>query len=849
MAEPASTLAAGDAGPAGSVGTVETQYLDLPDPVRLDCGRDLHPVRVAYETYGTLSPRRDNVILVCHALSGDAHAAGFAKTPPEESTRDGFAAADRDGAAGKGLGWWDGMIGPGKAFDTDRFYVVSTNLLGGCRGTTGPSSTDPATGRPYGPDFPVITVADMVRTERAFLHALGIERLAAVAGGSLGGMQAFEWAILFPDQVDAVVAIASTHALHPQGVAWNAIARNSILGDPAWQGGRYYGTGRAPDAGMGVARMVGHITYLSAQALSDKFGRRLQFADDIRYTISEPEFAVESYLRHQADSFVRRFDANTYLYMSRALTYFDLARQHGSGSLAQRARRRFGADAADRVQLRLAVPAVRVTGDRGGAPRSRQAGRVPRDRGAVRPRLLPARRSAADAHHPPLPGRTPVTGRPEEPRAFGFETRQLHAGQRPDPNTGARAVPIFATTSYVFEDPESAAAYFNLQEYGNTYSRIMNPTTAVFEERVANLEGGAGAVAFASGLAAQAAALFTLLEPGDHVVSSSALYGGTVNQFKHVLRKMNVELTWVDPDDPDAWRQEVRANTKAFFGETIGNPAGNVLDIEALAAIAHEHGLPLIVDNTFATPYLCRPIEWGADIVIHSATKFIGGHGTSIGGVVVEAGTFNWSNGRFPVVADPSPAYHGLQFHETFGTYGYLMKLRAETLRDLGGALSPFSAFLFLQGLETMSLRMERHVDNARAVAAFLESHELASNVTYPGLPGSRYRPLVEKYLPRGAGAVFSFDCAGGRTGGQDLIRGMTLWSHLANVGDAKSLVIHPASTTHRQLSDDELRAAGVGPGTVRLSVGTESVADLIWDLEQGFALVAATAGKEVATA
>jgi hypothetical protein len=386
MAEPASTLAAGS---AGSVGTVETQYLDLPDPVPLDCGRELHPVRVAYETYGTLSPRRDNVILVCHALSGDAHAAGFAKTPPEEGTRDGFGAEDRDGTARKGLGWWDGMIGPGKAFDTDRFFVVSTNLLGGCRGTTGPSSVNPATGRPYGPDFPVITVADMVRTERAFLDVLGIERLAAVAGGA-----------------------------------------------------------------------------------------------------------------------------------------------------------------------------------------------------------------------------------------------------------------------------------------------------------------------------------------------------------------------------------------------------------------------------------------------------------------------FNWSNGRFPVVADPSPAYHGLRFHETFGMYGYLMKLRAETLRDLGAALSPFSAFLFLQGLETLSLRMERHVGNARAVAAFLQSHELASNVTYPGLPSSRYRPLVEKYLPRGAGAVFAFDCAGGRAGGQDLIRGVTLWSHLANVGDAKSLIIHPASTTHRQLSDDELRAAGVGPGTVRLSVGTESVEDLIWDLERGFALVAATAGR-----
>jgi homoserine O-acetyltransferase len=329
MSDPASTLA------AGSAGTAETRYLDLPKPVRLDCGRDLYPVRVAYETYGTLSPRRDNVILVCHALSGDAHAAGFAKTPPRESTRDGFGATDRDGSAGKGLGWWDGMIGPGKAFDTDRFFVVSTNLLGGCKGTTGPSSADPATGREYGPDFPVITVADMVRTERAFLDELGIERLAAVAGGSLGGMQAFEWAIQFPGQVDRVVSIASTHALQPQGVAWNAIARESIMRDPAWQGGRFYGTGRAPDAGMGVARMVGHVTYLSGQALSDKFGRRLQFADDIRYTITEPEFEIENYLRYQADSFVKRFDANTYLYLSRALTYFDLGRQYGGGSLAR----------------------------------------------------------------------------------------------------------------------------------------------------------------------------------------------------------------------------------------------------------------------------------------------------------------------------------------------------------------------------------------------------------------------------------------------------------------------------------------------------------------------------------
>jgi homoserine O-acetyltransferase/O-succinyltransferase len=316
----------------GSVGTVETQYLDLPEPVPLDCGREI-PVRVAYEVYGTLSPARDNVILVCHALSGDAHAAGFSPTPPEESTRDGFGAEERDGTSSRGLGWWDGMIGPGKAFDTAHYCVVSTNLLGGCRGTTGPSSVDPATGAPYGSDFPVITVADMVRTERAFLHELGIDRLAAVAGGSLGGMQALEWAITYPDDVDAIVAIASTHALHPQGVAWNAIAREAIRRDPAWQGGHYHQTSTKPDDGMSVARMVGHVTYLSGVALEDKFGRRLQDADDIRYTITEPEFEIESYLDHQAESFVKRFDANTYLYTSRALTYFDLAREHGDGSL------------------------------------------------------------------------------------------------------------------------------------------------------------------------------------------------------------------------------------------------------------------------------------------------------------------------------------------------------------------------------------------------------------------------------------------------------------------------------------------------------------------------------------
>jgi len=354
-------------------------------------------------------------------------------------------------------------------------------------------------------------------------------------------------------------------------------------------------------------------------------------------------------------------------------------------------------------------------------------------------------------------------------------------------------------------------------------------------------------VAFASGLAAQTAALFTMTQPGDHVVASRALYGCTVTQFKHVLGKLGVEVTFVDPDDLDAWRGALRENTKALYGETIGNPGGNVLDIEGVAAIANGHGCPLMVDNTFASPYLCRPLEWGADIVVHSATKFIGGHGTSIGGIVIESGRFNWSNGRFPIIAEPSEAYHGLAFHETFGVYGYLMKLRAETLRDLGAALSPFNAFMFLIGLETLPLRMARHVENALGVARFLAGHPAVERVGHPGLPGSPYLKLAAKYLPRGAGAIFSFDLKGGREAGQTFIESLELWSHLANVGDAKSLVIHPASTTHRQLTDEELRHGGIGPGTIRLSVGLETLDDLTWDLER--ALRAATAATRVAEA
>ncbi len=430
-----------------------------------------------------------------------------------------------------------------------------------------------------------------------------------------------------------------------------------------------------------------------------------------------------------------------------------------------------------------------------------------------------------------------TTDRTERPtRRFGFDTRAVHAGQRPDPYTGARAVPIYQTTSYVFEDTTQAAAYFNLQEYGNTYSRIMNPTVAAFEERVASLEGGVGAVATASGQAAQILALFTMLRAGDHVLASRALYGGTTTQFRHVLGKLGIEVSFVDPDDADNWRRALRPNTRVLYGETIGNPSGNILDLETVAGIAHEHGVPLLIDNTFATPYLCRPFEWGADLVVHSATKFIGGHGTSIGGVVVDSGRFDWGNGKFPGIVDPSPAYHGLAFYETFGMYGYLQKLRSESMRDIGAPLSPFNAFLLLLGLETLPLRMDRHVQNARGVAEFLEHHPAVQWVRYSGLASSPYRALVEKYLPQGPGAVFSFGIRGGRPAGQRFIESLNLFSHLANVGDAKSLVIHPASTTHRQLSDDELVAAGVGPEAIRLSIGLETLDDLLDDLEYGLA-------------
>ncbi len=434
----------------------------------------------------------------------------------------------------------------------------------------------------------------------------------------------------------------------------------------------------------------------------------------------------------------------------------------------------------------------------------------------------------------------------QQERQLGFDTRQVHAGQSPDPATNSRALPIYQTTSYVFDDSEHAASLFNLEQFGNIYTRIMNPTLDAFEQRVASLENGVAAVAFASGQGAQMSIFMTLLNPGDHVVSSNSLYGGTTAQLRNLFRRMNVELTLIDPDDPENWRKAVKPNTKAFYAETIGNPTGTILDFDRVVPIADEAGVPLIVDSTFATPYLCRPIDHGASIVVHSATKFIGGHGTSIGGIVVDSGKFDWNNGKFPDLTEPCEAYHGLVFTEAFGPMAFALKLRAETLRDMGAALSPFNAFLFMLGLETLSLRMDRHVQNALAVAKHLEKHDQVESVGYPGLESNKYHDLAKKYTPKGPGAVFTFDLKGGRDAGKAFIEGLQLWSHLANVGDAKSLVIHPASTTHRQLPEEELLEGGIGPGTIRLSVGIEDLDDLIWDLENGFASAKKVAGSLV---
>ena len=421
----------------------------------------------------------------------------------------------------------------------------------------------------------------------------------------------------------------------------------------------------------------------------------------------------------------------------------------------------------------------------------------------------------------------------DQPHAFGFNTRQLHAGQQPDPTTGARAVPIYQTTSYLFKDTEHAARLFSLQEPGNIYTRIMNPTSDVFEQRVADLEGGVGALAASSGHAAQTMAILTLCGAGDHIVSASTLYGGTYNQFVYTFPRLGIDVTLVDPSDPGNFRRAVRPNTKIIWGETLGNPRINVFPFQEVAAIGREYGIPVVIDNTFATPYLCRPFEWGANIVVHSTTKFIGGHGTSIGGIIVDGGNFQWEkNERFPNFNTPDESYHGLVY-STQGAAAFIVKARVQILRDIGACQSPFNSWLFLQGLETLSLRMERHVQNAQQVAEWLEAHPKVSWVTFPGLKSHPDHVKAKKYLPKGTGAIMGFGIKGGLEAGRVFINRLKLFSHLANVGDAKSLAIHPASTTHSQLTPDQQISAGVTPDFVRLSIGLEDIEDILWDLDQ----------------
>ena len=417
-------------------------------------------------------------------------------------------------------------------------------------------------------------------------------------------------------------------------------------------------------------------------------------------------------------------------------------------------------------------------------------------------------------------------------RQLGFATRSLHAGHTPDPSSHARAVPIYQTTSFVFDDSDHAANLFALKEFGNIYTRIMNPTTDVFEQRVASLEGGIAGLATSSGQAAQFLAISGLVGQGEEVVAASTLYGGTYTQFDVSFRRIGINVKFVEPDDPENFRKAITPQTRAVYGETIANPRMNVLDIEKVAAIAHEAGVPLVIDNTMASPYLCRPIEHGADIVVHSATKFLGGHGTSIGGIIVDSGKFPWSD-KFPAITQPSPGYHGMVFSQVFGNLAYIIKTRVEGLRDFGPCISPFNSFLFLQGIETLKFRMEQHSRNALQVTEWLEKNPAVSWVKYPGLKSSPYYALSQKYLANGQGSVATFGIKGGAEAGRKLINAVKLFSHLANLGDSKSLIIHPASTTHQQLSDEQQLDAGVTKDLVRISVGVEDVDDLIWDLDQ----------------
>jgi O-acetylhomoserine (thiol)-lyase len=856
----------GAAAPAGGAAWSGPRRLTLP-ALTLEGGATLAPVEVAYETWGRLAPTRDNVALLCHALTGDAHACDLER--PDDPR----------------AGWWNPLVGPGRVFDTERYYVVCVNTLGSCYGSSGPASLRPDAGggdpTRWGLDFPPISVGDIVAAQRAALAALGVERLAVVAGGSLGGLQALEWAIAYPELVEHAIVIGAAQRLPAQGLAIDDIARQIIMADPRWQGGAY-APGEGPATGLGLARMLAMLTYTSAAGLDARFARA-QATQASGWPAWGPRLDVETYLHHQADKLARRFDANSYLYLTSAMDRYDAAA-------------RWGSDAAALGRIRAKTLVVGMSSDwlyppelargladgiaaAGGSARyaeissldghdaflkdwrqmdallrpflngqgSDHETRHPDDRGASAPHeehhhmadldvQAPDQATVAtNGHAPQASAATETSETPTSAPTFQFETLSLHAGQEnPDPATHARAVPIYQTTSFVFEDAADASDLFALKKFGNIYTRIMNPTQDVFERRIAALEGGVGALATASGQAAEFVAIANIASAGDEIVSSTSLYGGTYNLFAQTLPRLGITTHFVDSSDPENFRRAITPRTRALYAESVGNPRLDTLDFRAVADIAHEAGIPLIVDNTFPSPYLLQPLKHGADIVVASATKFIGGHGTSIGGVIVDGGKFDWAaSGKFPGLTEPDPSYHGVRYVEALGPLAYIIKARVQLLRDLGPAISPLNSWLFIQGLETLPLRMERHSENALKVAQFLESHPAVTWALYPGLPSHPTHALAQRYHEHGYGAIVGFGIKGGLEAGKRFVSSVKLFSLLANVGDSKSLVIHPASTTHSQLSEEEQRATGVTPDFVRLSVGIEHIDDILADLDQ----------------
>lgn len=844
----------------------DVRAITLPELV-LTSGEVIAPVTLAYESWGTLATTRDNAILICHALTGDSHA------------------YDADNPGDPRAGWWNSLIGPGHVFDTNRYFVLCVNVLGGCYGSTGPTSPHPDDGLPYNMRFPLVGIRDIVRAQRALLDRLGVRRLAVVTGGSIGGLQALEWAVAYPNFVDRAIVLAAGARLSAQGIALSEIGRRAIVADPRWQGGNYLPR-EGPTDGLAIARMAAMLSYTSADDLSARFGRRVA----MRPT-QQPDFGgafdVESYLQYQGLKLVRRFDANSYLILSRAMDRYDLADGYGSDAAAlSRVRAHVLAVGISSdwlyppVQVRAIAEGIRANGGRADyreldSPLGHDAflkewvqldallrpfvadhrvARGPpaiacnqsqpqRDQQSISSQVLKGSIEVTDVANTPVADQTTTatTTAPSEPVApnYAFETLALHAGQEdPDPATRARAVPIYQTTSYVFENADHAADLFGLRAAGNIYTRIMNPTQDVFEKRIAALEGGVAALATASGQAAIFLAITNIAGAGDEIISSASLYGGTYNLFAQTLPHLGVNVRFVDGSDPENFRAAITEKTRAIYAETVGNPRLDTLDIRAVADVAHAAGIPLILDNTFPSPYLITPIEHGADIVVHSATKFIGGHGTSIGGVIVDGGRFDWAaSGKFPGLTEPDPTYHGVRYVETFGQAAFAVKARTQLLRDLGPAISPLNSWLFLQGLETLPLRMERHSENALRVAQFLAGHPAVTWVLYPGLSNHPTHELARRYHKHGYGAIIGFGIKGGLEAGRRLINSVRLFSLLANVGDAKSLIIHPASTTHSQLSEEEQLATGVTPDFIRLSVGIEAVNDLLADLDQALRL------------